>query len=262
MAVQRQVLRLDLTNVEKSLMRVEESWQSIDVELNKRRIGGKLAFTGILRGRMMTAYEYLGSMLEKEVAPFSEQSMSAMVELNNLVHYGRDMSLRQEYAEAIRTNLEQYNDRIIRIAEWYKLHMIIRPRPQPIKTAAEVYVAVLSSRLAYEHHPWEDGMVSSQLFNEGNHRTGSMISSWISMYFGHPPFVLSPENAIDYFQPSHDIKMSKKYQLPKYRRQFKEFWEAHIDWTYVVESQRPSELEKTAQEGEVASQAERPVNDR
>jgi hypothetical protein len=166
-----------------------------------------------------------------------------MVELNNLVHYGRDLALRQEYAEAIRTNEEQYDARIRPIADWYKLHMITRPHPQPMKTAAEVYVAVLSSRLAYEHLLWAEGMTSSQLFKEGNHRTGSMISSWISMYFGHPPFVLSPENAADYFQPSHDIKMSRKYQLPKYRRQFKDFGEAHIDWTFITACQRPSELQ-------------------
>ena len=77
MAVQRQVLRLDLTNVEKSLLRVEQSWESIDAALNQRGIGGKLPFSRVLRGRMMTAYELLDSMLENTLRLFESELCSS-----------------------------------------------------------------------------------------------------------------------------------------------------------------------------------------
>jgi hypothetical protein len=92
--------------------------------------------------------------------------------------------------------------------------------------AAEVYVAILTR---------------PQLFIEGNHRTGSLISSWISLYYGFPPFVLSFENALDYFEPSALIKYCAdksswrgKRMLPKYNALFRDFWERHIDERYVV----------------------------
>ena len=80
-----------------------------------------------------------------------------------------------------------------------------------------------------------------QLFIEGNHRSGSIISSWINMYYGHPPFILSYENAVAYFEPSAEIKAFADkstwrgaIKLPKYRRSFKTFWESHIDPKYII----------------------------
>jgi hypothetical protein len=45
-----------------------------------------------------------------------------------------------------------------------------------------------------------------QLYIEGNHRTGSPIADWISVYYGFPPFDLPAENALAYFAPSIEIK--------------------------------------------------------
>ena len=61
----------------------------------------------------------------------------------------------------------------------------------PLKIAAEIYVSILGYPL---------------LYIVGNHRTGSLIADWISVYDGFPAFVLSVENAIAYFAPSAEIK--------------------------------------------------------
>ena len=75
---------------------------------------------------------------------------------------------------------------------------------------------------------------------EGNHRTGSLIASWINLYAGYPPFVLSVDNAVEYFAPSAAIKQFAdkstwrgRRQLPKYRKSFRAFWEGHVDARYV-----------------------------
>lgn len=219
----KNILRLNLVRVERSLIRVEKDWKKIDDELDRRKIGRKdTPFDSDLREKMMSAYEYLDGLLRKNIKPFSDESLGEMCELNNLVHYGSDSRLRREYWKAIDANFKKYCRNIGPIADWYDGHM---EPPHPLKVAAEVYVAILG-------YP--------QLFIEGNHRTGSIISSWVDMYYGHPPFVLSSENAVAYFKPSAEIKAFAdkstwrgRFRLPKYRRSFKKFWEEHIDTDYV-----------------------------
>jgi hypothetical protein len=220
---EKSILRLNLINVERSLKRVERNWERINDELERKKIGRKDTFNADIRDRMMAAYEHFDRLLRNGIEPLSSESIQEACELNNLVHYGSNSRLRQEYAKAIIANERKYNRNIGPIMDWYMKHM--RPDPHPLKVAAEVYVAVLG-------HP--------QLFIEGNHRTGSIISSWISMHHGHPPFVLSPENAIAYFEPSAKIKMfadkstwKGRFKLPKYRKSFKRFWQEYIDSNYV-----------------------------
>lgn len=221
----KDILRLNLPKVEQSLIRVERNWEKIDDELVLRKIGRRdTPFNADVREKMMAAYVLLDRLLRRGVEPFADESLGEMCELNNLVHYGSDSGLRQEYAKAIAANSGKYYRNIGPIKDWYERHM--GREPHPLKVAAEVYVAILG-------HP--------QLFIEGNHRTGSMISSWISMHHGHPPFVLSPENAVAYFKPSGEIKMLAdkstwrgRRRLPKYRKSFKGFWQEHIDWDYVA----------------------------
>ena len=225
MSKQKDILRLDLVKVEKSLNQVEENWKKIDDELDLRKIGRKdTPFNADIKEKMMSAYGFLDILLSEGIEPFSKESLAEICELNNLVHYGLDSRLRQEYAKAIDANSKKYYRNIDPILHWYTNHM--KKEPHPLKVAAEIYVAILG-------HP--------QLFIEGNHRTGSIISSWINMYHGYPPFVLSLKNAIPYFEPSAEIKKFAdkstwrgRSRLPKYRKSFKEFWEKNIDWDYVL----------------------------
>ncbi len=225
MPKQKDILRINLLKVEQSLTLVENNWEKIDDELDLEKIGRKdTPFNAVVKSRMMNAYGLLDELLGKGVEPFSIESLEDICELNNLVHYGLDFKLRQEYVKAIRANEEKYFRNIDPIIKWYQNHM--EKEPHPLKVAAEIYVAILG-------YP--------QLFIEGNHRAGSLIASWINMYYGYPPFVLSPKNAIAYFKPSAEIKKFAdkstwrgRSRLPKYRKSFKEFWEKNIDWKYVT----------------------------
>jgi len=187
--VQKKILRFNLQNVEASLLSVERNWRKIDDELDLEKIGRRDTFDSTIRSRLMDAYRYLDSLLKKGVEPFSQDGISEIMELNNIIHYGFDLQLRLEYNRAIQANSEKFAQFIVPIEKWYKKHM--KDKPHPLKAAAEVYVAVLGF---------------PQLFIEGNHRTGNLLSNWISMYYGRPPFVLSEKNALAYFRPSKEIK--------------------------------------------------------
>jgi len=129
-----------------------------------------------------------------------------------------------EYASAIQATSEKFKQHIGPIRDWYERHT--SRGNNPLKVSAEIYVSILG-------YP--------QLFIEGNHRTGSLIADWITVYNGFPPFVLSVENAIAYFAPSAEIKSFAnkstwrgQSQLPKYRKSFQAFWESHIDSRFLL----------------------------
>lgn len=226
MPKERRILRLNLVAVEQSLSEVQRDWQRIEFELSKRSIGKKDApFNSQLKERMIVAYSHLDALLRDGVRPFSQDSIREICRLNEFVHYGDGKALRREYRQAIAANEEKYYRNIRPIVKWHDSHM--KGEPHPLKVASEVYVAILG-------YP--------QLFIEGNHRTGSIIASWIDMYYGHAPFVLSCNNVVSYFEPSAEIKSFAdkstwigKARLPKYNKIFKEFLEAHIGWQFVLD---------------------------
>jgi hypothetical protein len=215
--------RLDLCEIDAALLEVERAWPRIDAELQRLRIGRKDPFTAMLRNNMLSAYAYLDELLARDIEPFSTTCLDHLLVLNERVHYGTDTALMAEFTTAIASNAEKFYAQIEPIADWYWRHA--RHGDHPHKLAAETYVSIVGQ---------------PQLFIEGNHRTGSLIASWINLYAGYPPFVLSVDNAIDYFAPSAAIKQFAnrstwrgRQQLPKYRKSFRAFWEQHVNAKYV-----------------------------
>ena len=202
-------------------------WSEINDELERRCIGRKdTPFDEVIKMRMMSAYSYLDDLLREQIPPFSEDSIEPMLQLNHRVHYGTDRRLLSEYAKAVEATTEKFYQHIGPIQEWYERHR--KWGKHPLKLAAEIYVSILG-------YP--------QLYIEGNHRTGSLIANWISVYYGFPPFVLSADNALAYFAPSTEIQSFAdkstwrgQARLPKYRKSFLHFWERHIDNRYLMEA--------------------------
>ncbi len=227
--------RLDLEAIASSLTTVELHWTEINDELERRGIGRKDTFDAVLKMRMMSAFRYLDELLSEQIPPFSPASIEPMLFLNERVHYGTDRQLLAEYARAREATAEKFYQNIGPIQQWYEKHSA---RGQhPLRLAAEIYVSVLG-------YP--------QLYIEGNHRTGSLIADWISIYHGFPPFVLSAENALAYFAPSIEIKhfadkstWRGQARLPKYRKSFLQFWEHHIDTRYLRVATDDGEVDPT-----------------
>ena len=219
--------RLHLERIASSLKTVETHWVEIDNELDRRGIGRKdTPFDAVVKTRMASAYSYLDDLLRERIPPFSTESIEPMLLLNQRVHYGTDHRLLSEYRKALDATADKFYRSIEPIQKWYERQK--KWGRHPLQVAAEIYVRILSQ---------------PQLYVEGNHRTGSLIANWISVYHGFPAFVLSADNALAYFAPSMEIKTSVdkttwrgQARLPKYGKSFLQFWEKHIDHRYLMEA--------------------------
>lgn len=212
-------LRLHLGHIADELRDLQRHFPAINAVLNSRRDD----FSDTVRQNMLTAYEFLDAVVADDVDLFSSKGLEAMLQLNHLVLLGRGYDPREFDGHIGVTrrqffvNFPQYVNPIRR---WYRKH----ETDNPYKVAAQVYVGVLSQ---------------PQLFQEGNHRTGSLIASAILLQNGCPPFVLTRQNAIAYFNPSSEIKFTDKrtingkLRLPKYQREFRGFLQKNVNQAYV-----------------------------
>lgn len=211
--------RLNLPAIEHTLAQTKVQWAGIERGLRAEGVGTKdVPFSTEVMHRMLVAYELLDHLLAEEVDIFHRKELHRMCALNEAVHYGDDSALRHEYIGAILDNRETFYRRIPAICRWYH-HK--RSSHNRAKVAAKIYVSIL-------------GM--PQVFNEGNHRCGALIASWINVTRGAPPFVLSPENAVAFFCPSSHIKHFSalsywrgRHKLPKYHKEFRRFWIAQTN---------------------------------
>jgi hypothetical protein len=207
-------LRLRLRRIDEELRDVQRHFSSINAALQLRRDD----FTDAVRLNMLAAYQFLDAVVHDGVDFFSDDGRETLLQLNHLVLLGQDYDSRAfgRHISATRerffANFEQY---VKPIRRWYRKH----ETENPYKVASQVYIGVLSQ---------------PQLYQEGNHRTGSLIASAILLQSGCPPFILTRQNAIAYFNPSSEIKFTDKrtirgkLRLPKYRRQFREFLQHNV----------------------------------
>ena len=214
--------RLRLRSIEQELRDVQRHFSSINAALKLRRDD----FTDIVRQNMLAAYEFLDAIIADGVDLFSDEGLETLLQLNHLVLLGRDYNSRTfgrhifATRERFFANFRQY---VKPIRHWYRKH----ETENPFKIAAQVYVGVLSQ---------------PQLYQEGNHRTGSLIASGILLQSGCPPFVLTRQNAVAYFDPSSEIKFTDKrsirgkLRLPKYRREFRDFLQQNVSPKFIRRS--------------------------
>jgi len=212
-------LRLRLGRIEEELYDVQRHFSSINAALAIRRDD----FTDSVRQNMLAAYEFLDAIVRDEVDFFADDGLEALLRLNHLVLLGRDYDARA-FGRHISATRQQFFDNfhhyVKPISRWYRKH----ETENPYKVASQIYVGVLSQ---------------PQLYQEGNHRTGSLIASGILLQTGCAPFVLTRRNAIAYFNPSSEIKFTDKrsirgqLRLPKYRRQFREFFQQNVGVKFV-----------------------------
>lgn len=212
-------LRLHLGRIEDELREVQRHFPAINAVLNCRRDD----FTDTVRQNMLSAYEFLDAVVDDDLDFLSDEGLEALLQLNHLVLLGKGYDPRA-FSGHITLTRRQFFDNFRRyvkpIHHWYRKHAT----ENPYKVASQVYVGVLSQ---------------PQLYQEGNHRTGSLIASSILVRNGCPPFVLTRQNAVAYFNPSSEIKFTDKrtirgkLRLPKYQREFREFLQRNVNPAYV-----------------------------
>jgi hypothetical protein len=215
-------LRLHLGHIDDELRDLQREFPAINAVLNSRRD----EFTDTVRENMLAAYEFLDAVVNDSLDLFSDEGMEALLQLNHLVLLGKGYDPR-EFGRHITVTRRQFFDNfrlyVKPIRRWYRKH----ETDSPYKVAAQVYVGVLSQ---------------PQLFQEGNHRTGSLIASGILLQNDRPPFVLTRKNAVAYFNPSSEIKFTDKrsirgkLRLPKYQHEFGDFLRQNVNEAYVRRS--------------------------
>lgn len=161
-------------------------------------------------------YALIDDYVARGVDLFDLQQVNLMLEINATVLCGRDPARRLEFAPHLAaTEAHFFNNvegGIKDLFNWYSAY-----RSESVwKRAAGVYVRILSK---------------PQLFIEGNHRSGSLIVSYLLIRAGLPPFVLTLDNAKGYFNPSSVIRNSAKhgvkalFELPKIKKKYAAFLE-------------------------------------
>jgi hypothetical protein len=220
--------RLNLDRIEASLRAVQSNFDALNEKLLMRRE----PLTDQIIGNLLEGYAYVDQLLEDGVEVFSPSGLDHILELNHIVLCGSDDRVRLEYGPHLLETRRRFADGIDGIANWYE-----RKRHKPAtRRAAGVYVLSVSQ---------------PQLFLEGNHRTGALVASYILVQEGLPPFVLTPKNAVAYFNPSTLIKyrhkekfLDRQYYLKKYRRVLQAFFEDTLDKRF----RRALKLDKEKQE--------------
>jgi hypothetical protein len=160
---------------------------------------------------------------------FALNNLDLILEINHRVLCGDDPQVRREYAGHIaETQAHFYNNDIGGIGplfEWYQKHS----DETVWKCAAGTYVRTLSN---------------PQLFKEGNHRSGTLIASYITMREGLPPFVLTVDNAEAYFNPSSVIKhtvkrgLSELFKLPKIKKRYAAFLKEQSNQNFLLATEQ------------------------
>jgi hypothetical protein len=155
MSVKRLRLRLHLGRIEEELSDVQRHFPAINALLNSRRD----EFTDTVRQNMLAAYEFLDAVVNDNLDLFSDEGLEALLQLNHLVLLGRGYDPRKfgRHISVTRRQLfDNFRQYVEPIRRWYRKH----ETDNPYKVASQVYVGVLSQ---------------PQLYQEGNHRTGSLM---------------------------------------------------------------------------------------
>ena len=213
-------LLLNLPAIEFSLRRVQREFET----LNRHLSGQRDPMSDTVIENLLAGYTYVDILIDWGIDVFAMGKHKYLLELNNIVLCGPDQALRAEFSRHIEATQSRFYDEpsggIEDIVEWYARHQ----GESAWKLAAGVYVRTLSK---------------PQLFIEGNHRTGVLIASYILLRAGKPPFVLSPENALAYFEPSTVVRNTSKlgpialFRLPGINKRFAKFLEEQADPGYL-----------------------------
>jgi len=214
-------VRLNLDAIERTLRSLQREFPAINPQLRDRRD----PMDDMVVANLMTGYAYLDELVATRTDIFAPGNLRHLLELNRRVLCGTDESVRKDSAEHLRAVEEHFYNApgagIRDIVEWHEKHHAESAR----KRAAGVYIRILSE---------------PQLFIEGNHRTGALVVSYLLMQDGQPPFVLSPENAREFFDPSSLIKSIDKreflshFRIPPLKKPFVRFLKRQADDAYLA----------------------------
>ena len=210
--------RLNLPLIEASLRAVQQDFHQINARLTTPRdpIGDDVL------ANLVAGYVYVDRLLTDDIDIFAMGHLKHLLEMNALVLCGSDG--REKYTSHLKATEEKFYEEpgggVRDLVEWMAGHSL----HSSWRRAAGAYARILSE---------------PQLFIEGNHRTGALVMSYILVREGQPPFVLSAENAVSYFDSStvfrslHKGTLDMLVSLPGIHKDFAEFLEGQANASYL-----------------------------
>jgi hypothetical protein len=203
---------VNLPAIEKLLREVQVHFGELSEHLDERRD----PFVDPVWQNMLAGYALIDDYVTRGVDLFNLQNLGLILEINTTVLCGTDPARRAEYAGHIKATETRFYEAegggIRDLLNWYDMHR----NESAWKRAAGVFVRVLSK---------------PQLFIEGNHRSGSLMVSYLLMRAGYPPFVLTVNNAEGFFNPASVIRNMAKhgavalFKMPKIKKKYAAFLE-------------------------------------
>jgi hypothetical protein len=212
--------------VEASLRRLQDEFENVNAHLSAHR---EPMSEQVLQN-MLAGYAFVDALRGSNTNVFGLGNLKSILELNTIVLCGTDPVDRESYAGHLAASEHRfYGEReggIQDLVEWYAG----QPKESVWHRAAGAYGRLLSR---------------PQLFIEGNHRTGTLLMSYVLIREDQPPFVLTPENAAPYFELSAAIQALEKkgpvmlFVFPAIRRRLAELLLAHADRRYLLAPATP-----------------------
>jgi hypothetical protein len=212
---------LDLAVIERSLRDFQRGFARINEHLSPPRE----PLDGDVIRNMVAGYALVDTLVAERVDLFAMGNLKYWLELNTTVLCGTDPLDRAEYARHRQTTEQRFYEEqdggIRDLVEWNQG----RGGESVWMRAAGLYIRLLSR---------------PQLFVEGNHRTGALAISYVLVGENEPPFVLTPDTAAPYFDPSAVIKNTEKqglamrFRSPGLTRQLAGFLAEHADRRYLL----------------------------
>ena len=215
------VRRIDLGAVDASLRNLQRDWHET--------LGSQSVARDPLDDRvvdnMVAGYAFVDALVASRIDVLAPGNLKHLLEMNSLVLCGTSPARREDYRRHIEaTEHRFYEEReggVQDLVEWCASH-----RDDAVwDRAAGAYVRMLSR---------------PQLFIEGNHRTGALLMSFVLVWNGRPPFVLSADAAPAYFDPSVAIShVDKKnpttyFQLSRVRDRLATLLVEHSDPRHLL----------------------------
>jgi hypothetical protein len=207
---------LNLGAIDASLREVAAHVVSINPHLNSPRD----RLDNHMVDHLMSGYAFIDALVEQKVDLLALGQLHLFLELNALVLCGQDEQVRLDAARHLAATDKHFYDNVdggIRdVIEWHALHA----NESAWLRAAGVYIRILAE---------------PELFIEGNHRTGALVMSCILARAGHPPFVLTVDNAKEYLDWSTLLTGKRKggfalrCQMPWLKHRFAAFLQEEAD---------------------------------
>ncbi len=221
LAISKSVTRFNLAEILRSLELTQRQFNEINNLLNVPRS----PLTDEEVDNMVEGYRFVDQLLADGTDLMARGNSHHLLEINTLVLCGIEHKNREEFAFPIQLSKEYFYDRergnVAGLMEWSDLHA----DDDIWMKAAGMYVHILSR---------------PQLFFEGNHRSATLIISFLLGRAGLPPFVLTPANAKPLLDQSKQLSDLKKsgfnvlFRFPRLRKHVASILPATLEQRHLL----------------------------